>query len=41
MLSRLVMTTLLTLAGVPRAGESSKADHSQENVEKTNEHSET
>ena len=41
MLSRLVMTTSLTLAGVPRAVELSKADHSQQYVEKKNEHSKT
>ena len=34
MLSRLVMTTSLTLAGVPRAVELSKADHSQQYLEK-------
>ena len=41
MLSRLVMTTSLTLAGAPRAVELSKADHSQQYVEKMKEHSKT
>ena len=39
MVSRLVMTTSLTLAGVPRAGELSKADVSQQYVEKMKKHS--
>ena len=41
MLSRLVMTMSLTLAGVPRPVELSKADQSQQYVEEMKEHSKT